>query len=111
MPDNLAIRIIREISAVSQPDWDSLLGDGSPFMKWDWLDSLEKSCCVNEATGWLPHHLIVERHNRLIAACPMYPKLHSMGEFAFDHKWPEAAQSASLHYSPKMLAAAPCTSV
>ena len=111
MPDNLAIRIIREISAVSQPDWDSLLGDGSPFMKWDWLDSLEKSRCVNEETGWLPHHLIVERHNRLIAACPMYLKLHSMGEFVFDYEWADAAHRLGLQYYPKMLVGVPFTPV
>src|SRR5436309_2794029 len=111
MPDNIAIRHIQESSAVPQPDWDSLLGDGSPFMKWDWLDSLEKSRCVNEETGWLPHHLIVERHNRLIAACPMYLKLHSMGEFVFDYEWAEAAHRAGIQYYPKMLIGVPFTPV
>src|SRR5207247_10899925 len=103
MPDNLAIRIIREISAVSQPDWDSLLGDGSPFMKWDWLDSLEKSRSVNEETGWLTHHIIVERHNQLIAACPMYLNIHSICQFVLDNVLADAAHRLGHQYYAKMV--------
>ena len=111
MSDNISISIIRKISDVRQRDWDSLLGAGSPFMKWDWLDSLEKSGCVNEETGWLPHHLIVERDKQLVAACPMYLKLHSMGEFVFDYEWADAAHRLGLQYYPKMLVGIPFTPV
>ena len=38
------------------------------FMKWDWLDSFEQTGCVNEETGWLPHHLVVEKGGRVVAA-------------------------------------------
>jgi uncharacterized protein len=111
MSDKFSLRIIRKISDVRQADWDRLLEDGSPFLKWDWLDSLEKSGCVNEATGWLPHHVIVEREDMLIAACPMYLKLHSMGEFVFDYEWAEAAHRLGLQYYPKMLVGVPFTPV
>ena len=60
MSNELAIKIVRKISAVPRETWDGLLDSGSPFMKWDWLDSFEQTGCVNEATGWLPHHLVVD---------------------------------------------------
>ena len=88
-----------------------LAGTASPFLKWDWLDSLEQSGCVNEETGWLPHHVVVESGDELVAACPMYLKLHSMGEFVFDYEWAEAAHHAGIQYYPKMLVGVPFTPV
>ena len=111
MADKLAIKIIRKISAVERADWDRLLGQGSPFMKWDWLDSLEQSGCVNEETGWLPHHLIVEREGKIVGGCPLYLKLHSMGEFVFDFEWAEYAHRLGIRYYPKMLVGIPFTPV
>jgi predicted N-acyltransferase len=109
--DQLTIKIIRKISEVERADWDRLLQEGSPFMKWDWLDSLEKSGCVHERTGWLPHHLVVERAGVVVGACPMYLKFHSMGEFVFDFEWAEAARQFGISYYPKMLVAVPFTPV
>jgi len=93
MADEIALRVIRKVAEVARVRWDALVGDASPFLKWDWLDSLEQSGCVDEETGWVPHHIVVEQGARLIAACPMYLKLHSMGEFVFDYEWAEAASS------------------
>jgi predicted N-acyltransferase len=111
MADNARVKIIRKISDIRRDEWDRLSRDGSPFIKWDWLDSLESSGCVNEETGWLPHHLIVERGSEVIGACPMYLKLHSMGEFVFDYEWAEAAHRLGLQYYPKMLVGVPFTPV
>lgn len=80
-------------------------------MKWDWLDSFEKSGCVHEKTGWLPHHVIVEKAGVPVGACPMYLKFHSMGEFVFDFEWAEAARQFGIQYYPKMLVAVPFTPV
>ena len=109
--DKLTIKIIRKIGEVERADWDRLVGEGSPFLKWDWLDALEQSGCVNEASGWLPHHLIVERGERVVGGCPMYLKLHSMGEFVFDYEWAEYAQHLGISYYPKMLVGIPFTPV
>jgi len=111
MAEQIALRVIRKISEVERPRWDGLVGNGSPFLKWDWLDSLEQSGCVNDETGWVPHHIIVEKGTQLVAACPMYLKLHSMGEFVFDHEWADAAQRAGIQYYPKMLVGVPFTPV
>ena len=109
--DKLGIKIIQKISEVQQAEWDRLLGEGSPFMKWDWLDALERSGCVNEKTGWLPHHVIVERGGKVIGACPMYLKGHSMGEFVFDFEWADYAHQKGIRYYPKMLVGVPFTPV
>ena len=111
MPEDVSIRIVRKISEVPRTDWDRLVGDSSPFLKWDWLDSLEQAGCVNERTGWLPHHLIVEGGQEIVAACPMYLKLDSMGEFVFDYEWADAAQRLGIRYYPKMLVGVPYTPV
>jgi predicted N-acyltransferase len=102
---------VRNINEVSPHDWDLLVGETSPFVKWDWLDVLERTGCVNEETGWLPHHLLLERGSKLIGACPMYLKLHSMGEFVFDYEWADAAYRLGIQYYPKMLVGVPFTPV
>jgi predicted N-acyltransferase len=111
MGAQLTIRIARKVSDVACNDWDRLVGEGSPFVKWDWLDSLEQTGCVNEDTGWLPHHLVVERGGTLVGLCPMYLKLHSMGEFVFDYEWADAAYRLGIQYYPKMLVGIPFTPV
>jgi predicted N-acyltransferase len=111
MADQIALRVIRKISEVPRDQWDKLAGDSTPFLKWDWLDSLEQSGCVNEKTGWVPHHIVVGNGAELVAACPMYLKLHSMGEFVFDYEWAEAAHRAGIQYYPKMLVGVPFTPV
>jgi len=111
MSGDTSIKIVHKISDVPQVDWDRLVGESSPFLKWDWLDSMEQSGCVNERTGWLPHHLIAEKDQAIVAACPMYLKLHSMGEFVFDYEWADAAQRLGIRYYPKMLVGVPFTPV
>jgi uncharacterized protein len=111
MSDSTTVRIIRAISEIPRQDWDRLLDHGSPFMKWDWLDALEQTGCIEEETGWLPHHLVVERGGGIVGACPMYLKLHSMGEFVFDYEWAEFAQRLGISYYPKILVGVPFTPV
>ncbi len=47
----------------------------------------------------------------MVAACPMYLKLHSMGEFVFDWEWADAAQRVGIAYYPKILVGVPFTPV
>lgn len=105
----LQVKVIQSMQEVRQEEWDALVGDGSPFLEWGWLASLEESRCVAPKTGWQPQHLAVYDGDSLIAACPLYLKGHSMGEFVFDHSWADAAHRAGIEYYPKMLVAAPFT--
>jgi predicted N-acyltransferase len=111
MANEITLKIVRKIADVGRRDWNALVGDGSPFLKWDWLDSLEQSGCVSESTGWLPYHLIAERGPQVIGACPLYLKLHSMGEFVFDYEWADAAHRLGIQYYPKLLVGVPFTPV
>ena len=111
MSELMTVKVVQHIAEVAPGRWDALVGNATPFLKWDWLDSLEQSGCVNERTGWLPHHVIVEKGATLVGACPMYLKLHSMGEFVFDYEWAEAAHRAGIQYYPKMLVGIPFTPV
>ncbi|HKA54551.1 MAG TPA: GNAT family N-acetyltransferase [Candidatus Binatia bacterium] len=94
---------------VERDSWDALVGDGSPFLEWDWLASLEEARCVTPKTGWQPQHLALYEGARLVAACPLYLKGHSMGEFVFDHSWADAARRVGVDYYPKLLVAPPFT--
>src|SRR2546425_743720 len=105
----LEVKIIPSMTEVDRDEWDTLVGDGSPFLEWDWLACLEEARCVTSRSGWQPQHLTVYDGGRLIAACPLYLKGHSMGEFVFDHSWAEAAHRVGVEYYPKLLVAPPFT--
>jgi predicted N-acyltransferase len=107
---NLEIRILTRLSQdVTEEDWNALVGEESPFLEWGWLASLEDAGCVGPGTGWSPKHLTVWQAGKLIAACPLYLKGNSEGEFVFDHAWANAAYGAEIEYFPKMLVGVPFT--
>ena len=99
---------IREVAPAA---WDALVGDDSPFLEWAWLASLEDSGVASPATGWTPRHLTLWEGERLIAACPVYEKAHSMGEFVFDQGWARASERAGIPYYPKLLVGVPVTPI
>jgi predicted N-acyltransferase len=105
------LRVVGALRDVSRDAWDALVGDGSPFLEWDWLVALEEAAVVGPDTGWLPQHLTLWDGDRLVGACPLYVKSHSHGEFVFDHGWASAAQRARIPYYPKLLVAVPFTPV
>ncbi len=96
---------------VSQSAWDALVADDSPFLEWAWLSSLEDSGSASPSTGWTPRHLTLWEDDRLIGACPVYEKDHSMGEFVFDQGWATAAMRAGIAYYPKLVVGVPMTPI
>ncbi|HTO70811.1 MAG TPA: GNAT family N-acetyltransferase [Myxococcota bacterium] len=99
---------VREVPAA---EWNALVADGSPFLEWEWLASLEDAGCVGGSSGWTPRPLVVRDAGRLVAAVPLYVKTHSEGEFVFDWGWADAAQRAGIPYYPKLLVGVPFTPV
>jgi predicted N-acyltransferase len=85
----------------------------SPFLEWDWLRQIEASGSASPATGWLPRHLTVRAGSRpgspLVAAAPLYVKLHSDGEFVFDYVWAELSARLGVRYYPKLVGMTPFT--
>jgi predicted N-acyltransferase len=99
------------VREVPRAEWDALAAADSPFLEWDWLASLEDAGCLGPESGWAAHPLVVREADRLVAACPLYVKGNSEGEFVFDWGWADAADRAGLHYYPKLLVGVPFTPV
>src|SRR5512145_1464951 len=105
------VELLEGISRVARGDWNRLVGDESPFLEWDWLAGLEVAGAVGAGTGWQPRPLVVREAGELVAACPLYVKSHSEGEFVFDWGWADAAARAGIEYYPKLLVGVPFTPV
>ncbi len=105
------IELADGVASLPRQEWNALVGEGSPFLEWEWLASLEESGTLGEGTGWGPRPLVARRDGRLVAACPLYVKLHSQGEFVFDHGWADASERAGIAYYPKLLVGVPFTPV
>ncbi len=98
--------------------WDALLSTQSqptPFMQRAYLQSLQTSGSAVADTGWQAHFVLLWRddgsQSTLVAACPLYLKPHSRGEYVFDHAWAQAYAQHGLDYYPKLLCAVPFTPV
>ena len=109
------ITIHEDLCAVPREAWNALVGDGSPFLDWDFLRALEETGRVGGRSGWWPRHLASwagdGNARRLVAAMPLYVKAHSHGEFVYDWSWAEAAHRLGRRYYPKLVAAVPFSPV
>ncbi|HVN36995.1 MAG TPA: GNAT family N-acetyltransferase [Myxococcota bacterium] len=99
------------VANIPAAEWNALVGDESPFLEWEWLASLEEAGCVGDAQGWQARPLLLRQDGKLVAACPLYLKSNSEGEFVFDWGWADAAARAGIAYYPKLLVGVPFTPV
>lgn len=107
-------RVLSSLDEVTANDWNQLLvhqPEATPFMRHEYLAALQASGSATPATGWTPHFIILERDGTLVAACPLYLKAHSYGEYVFDWAWANAYTQHGLAYYPKALVAVPFTPV
>lgn len=107
-------RMVTHPSDVDPQAWDALQAQQtqpSPFMRHAYLSALHTSASACEATGWAPHFLLIERQGQLQAACVVYLKDHSMGEYVFDWAWANAYHQHGVPYYPKAVLAVPFTPV
>jgi predicted N-acyltransferase len=103
-------RILSCIDEVRASDWNALDGAQAPFLRHEFLAALEHHACVGATSGWIPSHLtLCDVQGKLLAAMPMYRKLHSWGEFVFDFAWAQAHTRSGLSYYPKLIAGVPFT--
>ena len=108
VPATGRFRHLDQISAISAHQWDALFGNGYPFISHRFLNALETSGSVSPRCGWTPCHLVLEASDgRLLAACPLYLKAHSYGEFVFDFAWARASEQLGLPYYPRLVNAIP----
>ncbi len=104
------VRWLGGVHEIDRERWDALaLPLETPFLEWDWLGLLESSGSVGPAAGWIPCHLTLWEEGTLLAAAPLYIKLHSDGEFVFDRLWADAARRLGRRYYPKLVGMSPFT--
>ena len=112
--NDYVIRVFDDPGAIDAAQWNALLAaqpSSTPFMRHEYLLALHESASAVAQTGWLPQFLCVFEADTLIAACPLYLKQHSYGEYVFDWAWADAYQRHGLSYYPKLLDAVPFTPV
>ncbi len=112
--DEYAIRTLDDPCAIDALAWDALLAEQAtptPFMRHAYLAAMHASASAVRRTGWSPLFLTVHRGDTLEAACALYAKAHSYGEYVFDWSWASAFQRHGRAYYPKLLGAAPFTPV
>lgn len=105
-PEILA-KIAPGVAAVDAAEWDALTSD--PLTSHAFLSLLEESGSLDEATGWSPAPILIEKSGPITAAAPAYLKSHSQGEYIFDHSWADAFERAGGRYYPELLVAVPFT--
>lgn len=94
--------------------WNALLArqpQATPFMRHEYLAALHASGSATPHTGWTPRFLTLWQGEELVAACPLYLKAHSYGEYVFDWAWAGAYEEHGLPYYPKAVVAVPFTPV
>jgi predicted N-acyltransferase len=112
------IRVHDSIGEIDETAWNNLLDlqkTPTPFMQHAYLKAMQTSGSAVPETGWTLQVISLWRGTPqsevLAAACPMYIKTHSRGEYVFDHAWADAYQRHGLDYYPKALVASPFTPV
>ncbi len=99
---------------IAAADWNALLAlqaQPTPFMRHEYLAALHESGSATPRTGWTPRFLSLWQGDVLWAACPLYVKSHSYGEYVFDWAWANAYAEHGLSYYPKAVVAVPFTPV
>jgi len=113
----IEIRLVPSLAEIGQANWDACAcpeaAEGGPpvdpFTTYRFLSALEESGSVGPGTGWQPQHLAAYVEGQIIAVAPLYAKMHSQGEYIFDHNWAHAFERSGGQYYPKLQIAVPHT--
>jgi hypothetical protein len=114
LAEDYVIRVLASPLDVDACAWDALLQtqpNPSPFMRHAYLAALHASGSAAPETGWTPNFITLSLDGKLVAACALYEKIHSYGEYVFDWAWANAYAQHGLPYYPKAVAAVPFTPV
>ena len=107
-------RVLASPLEVDATVWNALLALQShptPFMRHEYLADLHESESAVPHTGWTPRFMTLWEGDLLVAACPLYLKSHSYGEYVFDWAWASAYEQHGVPYYPKAVVAVPFTPV
>jgi len=110
----MVVRVVDDPRHIDEAAWTALVADqpsATPFVSLAYLRALHESESAVAQTGWMPQFLLLEENAALVAACPLYLKDHSYGEYVFDWAWADAYRRHGLDYYPKLVDAVPFTPV
>ena len=111
---SIIARVLASPLDVDASAWNALLATQShptPFMRHEYLAALHESGSATPRTGWTPRFMTLWQGDALVAACPLYLKAHSYGEYVFDWAWASAYEQHGVPYYPKAVVAVPFTPV
>ncbi len=112
--NDYVIRVHGSPLEVDARQWNGLLAmqaEPSPFMRHEYFCALHESASASAKSGWKPRFITLWLGGDLQAACPLYLKSHSYGEYVFDWAWASAYEQHGLAYYPKAVIAVPFTPV
>jgi predicted N-acyltransferase len=118
MSANIQIEIRDSLADVPADQWNALCSDGNPFLRHEFLHTLDETHCLRENTGWFPRYFLLwqdsddpgETDNKVLTgAVPAYVKTNSYGEFVFDWSWASAYEKHQIDYYPKLVSSIPFT--
>ncbi|WPG35221.1 GNAT family N-acetyltransferase [Variovorax sp. EBFNA2] len=112
--NDYVIRVLASPSDIDPQAWNTLLAaqpEPSPFMRHEYLAAMHDSGSASPERGWTPQFVTLWRGEVLEAACALYLKDHSYGEYVFDWAWANAYEQHGLAYYPKAVVAVPFTPV
>ena len=114
--DDYVTRIHSSPVEINATQWNGLLLQSdapTPFMRHEYLAAMHTSGSAIKKTGWDARFVALydKATDELLAACPLYLKPHSYGEYVFDFAWARAYQENGLAYYPKATIAVPFTPV
>jgi uncharacterized protein len=112
--EDYVIEVHADPAALDGVEWNRLLAlqpSPTPFLRHEYLAALHLSGSAVAQTGWAPQFITLRAGGRLRAACALYLKSHSYGEYVFDWAWADAYRRHGQRYYPKLLGAVPFTPV
>jgi len=110
----ITMRVVENMHQIDAACWNTLLArqaQPTPFMRHAYLAALHDSASAAPESGWHCRAMTLWQGAHLMAACPLYVKTHSWGEYVFDHAWAQAYQHHGVAYYPKGVVALPFTPV
>ncbi|MEM7520960.1 MAG: GNAT family N-acetyltransferase [Pseudomonadota bacterium] len=115
--EEIEVRLVSTLAEIGQEDWDACacpeVADGGPpfdpFTTYRFLSALEDSGSVGTGTGWQQQYIVASNATQVIGVAPLYAKMHSQGEYIFDHNWAHAYERSGGRYYPKLQVAVPHT--
>ena len=116
MAKQIEIEVRDSLAEVPADQWNALAQDGNPFLRHEFLNTLDSAGCLGDRTGWYPRYFLLWEETagqadtrELIGAVPAYVKTNSYGEFVFDWAWAEAYERHQMDYYPKLVSSIPFT--